>query len=116
MVYRVPVDDVTEKENKAEVSIPPIIDADDLPTMADEKAPVDNTNQQNDALDDLPLSNIAIEEETSKATDEIMAKEDEVPFAVGDLVWAFIPGSPLWPSLITLDGVDGIHMKLKGII
>ena len=31
----------------------------------------------------------------------------------GDLVWAFIPGYPLWPSIITVSEEERVHTKTK---
>ncbi len=33
--------------------------------------------------------------------------------SVGEVVWAFLNGSPLWPAIITPDANEGIHTKLK---
>lgn len=39
----------------------------------------------------------------------------DVTLVVGDLVWAFLSGSPLWPAVITPDPKNGAHTKLKGL-
>lgn len=36
-----------------------------------------------------------------------------LPFTIGDLVWAYISGYPLWPSLITQDPVDSLYSKTR---
>ena len=73
------------------------------------------TLQKDDGLDDLPLNNISIvEESVTKSGGEINSKDEGVAYEVGDLVWAFISGSPLWPSIITQDAANNVHTKLKG--
>lgn len=39
-----------------------------------------------------------------------------LPFAIGDLVWAYISGYPLWPSLITPDPVESIYTKTRSML
>ena len=40
-------------------------------------------------------------------------KDLNLPFVIGDLVWAYISGYPLWPSLITQDPVESIYTKTR---
>ncbi len=43
---------------------------------------------------------------------------DALPVAapsLGDVVWAYIPGHPLWPALITKDPFSLVHTKTKSV-
>ena len=43
---------------------------------------------------------------------------DALPVAapsLGDVVWAYIPGHPLWPALITKDPSLSVHTKTKSV-
>lgn len=39
-----------------------------------------------------------------------------LPFVIGDLVWAYISGYPLWPSLITQDPIEFLYTKTRSKI
>ena len=34
----------------------------------------------------------------------------------GDVVWAYIPGWPLWPGIISTNKDEGVHLKSKGCV
>lgn len=62
--------------------------------------------------------------ETSVLKDKLVENEEikpqclvienlNLPFGIGDLVWAYISGYPLWPSLITPDPLDLLYTKTR---
>ena len=51
------------------------------------------------------------QEGSEKSDDSYM--NTNLEYAEGDLVWAFISGYPLWPSLITADPEEGVYTKQK---
>lgn len=66
-----------------------------------------NVIQQNEATTDLKDNN----KEIKPPVLEIQGLN--LPFVIGDLVWAYISGYPLWPSLITQDPVESIYTKTR---
>lgn len=59
-----------------------------------------------------PVSSVMDESPMMETTVADDLSQDGV-LAVGDLVWAFLAGSPLWPAIITPDANEGVHTKLK---
>jgi hypothetical protein len=67
---------------------------------------VDNNVNQLEATTDLKDNN--------KEMSPVLEVQDlNLPFAIGDLVWAYISGYPLWPSLITPDPKDSLYTKTR---
>ncbi len=67
---------------------------------------VDNNVNQLEATTDLKDNN--------KEMSPVLEVQDlNLPFVIGDLVWAYISGYPLWPSLITPDPVGSIYTKTR---
>ncbi|EFX78073.1 hypothetical protein DAPPUDRAFT_320766 [Daphnia pulex] len=50
-----------------------------------------------------------------RSVSEAVPISPTVPLGLGDLVWAYIPGYPLWPALITQDPVSSVHTKTKSV-
>lgn len=67
---------------------------------------VDNNVNQLEATTDLKDNN--------KEMSPVLEVQDlNLPFAIGDLVWAYISGYPLWPSLITPDPEESLYTKTR---
>ena len=51
-------------------------------------------------------------EEKSKTTTTVLDYNDAtLPFRLGDIVWAYISGYPLWPAMITCDPLENLFIK-----
>ncbi|XP_046654186.1 cell wall protein IFF6-like [Daphnia pulicaria] len=50
-----------------------------------------------------------------RSASEAVPLSQTIPLDLGDLVWAYIPGYPLWPALITQDPVSSVHTKTKSV-
>lgn len=42
--------------------------------------------------------------------------EKQFSLGPGDVVWAYIPGWPLWPGIISINQEEGVHLKSKGVL
>ena len=49
-------------------------------------------------------------------TEEAAELEGEQPpeYSLGDLVWVALRGYPLWPAIVVLDKLTGLHTKIDG--
>ena len=57
-----------------------------------------------------------VDRSSNSLMERVVANQtQDVALVVGDLVWAFLSGSPLWPAVITPDPKNGAHTKLKGL-
>jgi len=56
-------------------------------------------------------NNSDILESGDKSNDSSM--NTDLEYSEGDLVWAYICGYPLWPSLITVDPEEGVYTKTR---
>ncbi|KZS10496.1 Uncharacterized protein APZ42_025040 [Daphnia magna] len=52
---------------------------------------------------------------SGRSVSEAVPLSPTIPLGLGDLVWAYIPGYPLWPALITQDPVSSVHTKTKSV-
>ena len=91
-----------------------------VPAVKIKKTRIKKKGKENNSESDSQCLPAEIKSETNNCeTTEISEKPvDSLPnidleYAEGDLVWAFIPGYPLWPSLITLDPDEGLYTKLR---
>lgn len=85
------------------------------------KSEVESTTSNNNTIDSNPYQST----EASSVNNSVVVKEEEIrplpivdlglPFTIGDLVWAYISGYPLWPSLITPDPLDNLYTKTRGM-
>jgi hypothetical protein len=41
--------------------------------------------------------------------------QSDLPFTAGDVVWAYVNGFPLWPSLVTVDREGKIFTKTRSM-
>lgn len=55
----------------------------------------------------------ALEQAPPTADEAVPAPEAAVEFQLGDVVWAYLHGYPLWPSMVTADLELGVHFKFK---
>lgn len=70
-----------------------------------------NTNENN-AENSCNYNDVVQKEENSLPT---CLADPSLPFQIGDLVWAYISGYPLWPSLITPDPLESLYTKTRSI-
>ncbi|KAK4025415.1 histone-lysine N-methyltransferase NSD2 isoform X1 [Daphnia magna] len=92
----------------------------------------DNFQLNNLKVDTVPTINSVIDDRTinhfetfANLNDDIEGKTHlevlaadvtldlSLPFVIGDLVWAYISGYPLWPSLITQDPIEFLYTKTR---
>lgn len=95
----------------------------------------DNFQLNNLKVDTVPTINSVIDDRTinhletfANLNDDIEGKTHlevlaadvtldlSLPFVIGDLVWAYISGYPLWPSLITQDPIEFLYTKTRSKI
>lgn len=50
---------------------------------------------------------------TEKGDQVLIVDDPTLPLRRGDIVWAYISGYPLWPSLITVDPLENQYTKIK---
>nr|CAB3264447.1 Histone-lysine N-methyltransferase NSD2 [Phallusia mammillata] len=46
--------------------------------------------------------------------EKVVPVETEINWKLGDLVWAYVPGHPLWPCMITIHPEEDIFTKMHG--
>ena len=44
---------------------------------------------------------------------EVNKDDESSSFTVGDIAWAYMPGYPLWPAIVTTNEDEGVHIKSK---
>ena len=98
-----------DKENKHQ-------NADELQVMNPLNLKVELTTRNNNTID----TDANQSEASATVTDlDVVVKEEtkpsvvdlNLPFTVGDIVWAHINGYPLWPSIITEDPLENLYTK-----
>jgi|688.fasta_scaffold452585_2 hypothetical protein len=114
LLFRSPVKINEDKENK-------LLTNEDLQLHVQSEIPkvesVPNNNcTVEDNVDQLETVNSDLKDnlkETQPSAFEI--QNLNLPFAIGDLVWAYISGYPLWPSLITQDPLESVYTKTRSM-
>jgi len=85
-----------EKENHSEVSSIGGTSSTNYRETREKCGQIEEYRQKSPVIDDPPF-------------------DANLEYVEGDLVWAFIAGYPLWPSLVTVDPVEGVYTKIRTI-
>jgi len=105
------------KENQTEISLPSTDMEIAVETKVTPPLPTINNNV-NLEVDSVKVellavgtTRVVIQENPQPS---IQVDHSDLPFTAGDVVWAYITGFPLWPSLISLDP-ENLFTKTKSI-
>ena len=106
------------KENQMEISLPSTDMEIAVETKVTPPLPTINNNV-NLEVDSVKVEQLIVGT-TSVVIQEnpqpsIEVDHSDLPFTAGDVVWAYITGFPLWPSLISLDP-ENLFTKTKSMI
>ena len=125
---RSPLGEAVDKENQQDIKME-VLDQEPDILPAHDKLQINNNNispspepgqQQQENL--LVNGTATVSSETDQPAEEQVlqpqpdgdAADDSFAFALGDVVWAYVSGCPLWPALISKDEANGgLYTKLR---